>query len=129
MSTLFPTASGRVRLQRMSLRKIEEIVRDRQRRFSGVGRLVAQIGARQSLTEQFRALLPDEEAGHFTVANRKGPLLVVHARSAAWATRLRFRVPDLLPSLRRLEDFAGVEEVRVRPRATGRTGARDRSGR
>ncbi len=90
---------------------------------------MARIRAQQSLTDQFRALLPAAEAGHFTVASRKGGVLVVHARSAAWATRLRFRVPELLPSLRRLEDFAGVEEVRVRPAATERAGGRDRSGR
>ena len=113
----------------MSLRKIDEIFRDRQRRFSGVGRLLTQVGRRQSLTDQFRALLPEDEARHFVVAARRGTVLVVHARSASWATRLRFRVPDLLPALRRLEDFAGVEEVRVRTGATAPRPEGDRSGR
>ena len=38
----------------------------------------------------------------------------MHASSAAWATRLRFRIPELLPELRRLEDFSKVEEIRIR---------------
>lgn len=69
---------------------------------------------RASWTSQFRALLPPEEAPRFEVANIRGQLLTVHASSAAWATRLRFRVPELLPVLRRLEDFSNVERIRIR---------------
>ena len=69
---------------------------------------------RASWTNQFRALLPQEEAPRFEVANISGPNLTVHASSAAWATRLRFRIPELLPVLRRLEDFSKVEHIRIR---------------
>ncbi len=69
---------------------------------------------RASWTDQFRALLPPEEAQRFEVANIRSNRLTVHASSAAWATRLRFRVPELLPALRRLADFANVEEVSIR---------------
>ena len=43
---------------------------------------------------------------------------MVHARSASWATRLRFQTAELLPRLRRLKDFAAVEEIRIRTAAT-----------
>lgn len=102
----------------MSLRTIEEILRDRQRRYGGVGRLVAELDARQSLTDQLRAVLGGEDAGRYAVARLDGTLLVVQARSASWATRLRFQAPELLPRLRRLKDFAAVEEIRVRTSAT-----------
>ncbi|MYE13802.1 MAG: DUF721 domain-containing protein [Gammaproteobacteria bacterium] len=102
----------------MSMRTIEQILRDRQRRLPGVGRLVAELDARQSLTDQLRAVLREEEAAHYAVARLDGALLVVLARSASWATRFRFRVPELLPRLRRLKDFAAVEEIRVRTAAT-----------
>ena len=69
---------------------------------------------RASWTNQFRALLPREEAPRFEVANIRGPSLLIHASSAAWATRLRFRIPELLPVLRRLEDFSKVEHIHVR---------------
>ena len=69
---------------------------------------------RASWTDQFRALLPPEDAPRFEVANIRGDRLTVHASSAAWATRLRFRVPELLPALRQLADFANVEEVSIR---------------
>ena len=69
---------------------------------------------RASWTDQFRALLPPDEAPRFEVANIRGDRLTVHASSAAWATRLRFRVPELLPALRQLADFANVEEVSIR---------------
>lgn len=100
------------------MRTIEQILRDRQRRRWGVGRLVAELDVRQSLTDQLRAVLAEEEAGHYAVGRLDGTLLVVHARSASWATRLRFRAPELLPRLRRLKDFAAVEEIRVRTAAT-----------
>ena len=119
MSTLFPTASGRVRFfPAMSIRNIDQIIRDRQRRFSGVGRLLARLDTRQSLTDQFRALLPEDQASRYAVASLKGALLVVHAQSASWATRLRFAIPEILPRLRLLADFARVEEIRVRTAAT-----------
>ncbi len=69
---------------------------------------------RASWTNQFRALLPREQAPRFEVANISGPNLIVHASSAAWATRLRFRIPELLPVLRRLTDFSKVEHIRIR---------------
>ena len=69
---------------------------------------------RAAWTSQLRALLPAEEAPWFEVANIRGQRLTVHATSAAWATRLRFRLPELLPLLRRLEDFSNVEDIRVR---------------
>jgi len=83
-----------------------------------VGRLVAELDARQSLTDQLRAVLREEEAAHYAVARLDGALLVVLARNASWSTRFRFRVPELLPRLRRLKDFAAVEEIRVRTAAT-----------
>ena len=69
---------------------------------------------RAAWTDQFRALLPPDEAPRFEVANISGGRLTVHATSAAWATRLRFRLPELLPTLRRLADFSGVEQVSIR---------------
>ena len=106
------------------MRNIDEIFQDRQRRFSPVGRLLAEARVREALTDQFRALLPERESRHYVVATLRGTRLVVHANSASWATRLRFRAPELLRRLRRLQDFAAVDEMRIRM-ATRRTIAPD----
>ena len=102
----------------MPARNIDEILSNRHARRSSsayqLAKLLTRTERRTSWTGQLRALLPPEEAPHFEVASIQGQRLTVHASSAAWATRLRFRVPDLLPALRRLEDFSNVEEVGIR---------------
>ena len=102
----------------MPVRNIDEILNNRHSRRNSaanqLGRLVNRTELRASWTDQFRALLPPEEATRFEVANIHGKRLTVHASSAAWATRLRFRVPELLPALRGLADFSSVEEVSIR---------------
>ena len=103
---------------RMPVRNIDEILDNRHSRRNTaahqLGSLVNRTQQRTSWTDQFRALLPPEEASRFEVANIHGQRLTVHASSAAWATRLRFRIPELLPALRRLADFSKVEKVSIR---------------
>ena len=103
---------------RMPARKIEQILSNRHSRQSSASHrlatLVNRSEERSSWTSQFRALLPPGEAARFEVANIRGEHLTVHATSAAWATRLRFRVPELLPLLRRLNDFSKVEHIHIR---------------
>ena len=48
------------------------------------------------------------------VANVRDQVLTVHINNAAWATRLRFLIPDLLQSLNRLADFTAIDEVRLK---------------
>ena len=102
----------------MPVRNIDEILDNRYSRRNSaahqLGRLVSRTEQRAAWTDQFRALLPPEEAPRFEVASIRGERLTVHASSAAWATRLRFRLPELLPALRRLADFSNVEEVSIR---------------
>lgn len=96
---------------------IDQILRRGQPRRSALRRLVARAQDRAAWTAQLRALLPADEAGHYVVANIKGDRLVIHAESASWATRLQFRIPELLGGLNALEDFAQVREILVRPAA------------
>jgi len=61
-----------------------------------------------------RALLPHDLASECRVANVRDQVLTVHINNAAWATRLRFLVPGLIESLRRLADFTSVDEIRLK---------------
>ena len=61
-----------------------------------------------------RALLPQDLASECRVANVRDQVLTVHINNAAWATRLRFLVPGLIESLRRLTDFTSVDEIRLK---------------
>lgn len=79
-----------------------------------LNRLVQVASLREAWTAQLRALLPAELGAQCQVASLQGTLLGIHAQNAAWATRLRFLAPALLPELNRLADFATVREIRIR---------------
>ena len=93
---------------------IEELLAAHEKPRSRLARLLQRAHQRASSTEQLRAVLPKAEAGHYIVANIRNHKLTIHASSASWATRFRFLAPDILQSLRQLEDFSEVEEIRVR---------------
>lgn len=79
-----------------------------------MARLLNQASARDAWTAQLRAFLPGELGSSCQVANVRDHLMAVHICNAAWATRFRFLIPDLLPRLNQLADFAAVREIRIR---------------
>ena len=94
-------------------RKIDNLLSSSQLPYSALTRLLGRASQQDAWTSQLRALLPQEVASECRVANVRDQLLTVHINSAAWATRLRFLIPALLPSLNRLADFSRVNEVRL----------------
>jgi hypothetical protein len=76
--------------------------------------LIRHASLQDAWTDQLRALLPQDLASECRVANVRDQVLTVHINNAAWATRLRFQIPQLIESLRRLADFASVNEIRLK---------------
>lgn len=70
--------------------------------------------SRDAWSAQLRALLPREMGAQCQVANVRDHILSVHINNAAWATRFRLLLPDLLPRLNQLADFAAVTEIRLK---------------
>ena len=111
-------SNRRFAMHRLSMPRtanIDEILKRRQSRRSPLGRLMARAEERTAWTNQLRALLPAEEAGHYAVAGIRDGRMTILAQSASWATRLRFRAPELLPALNALRDFTDVREIHVLP--------------
>jgi hypothetical protein len=71
------------------------------------------------LLDEVRALLPVAERPHCVQASREGEVLSLTLDSAAWATRLRYRIPDLVAAL----VPSGITGVRVRIQPPGTGGA------
>jgi hypothetical protein len=67
------------------------------------------------LLGEVRAQLPIPERPHCVQASRHGDQLTLTLDSAAWATRLRYRIPDLLTAL----GPSGVTAIRVRIQPPG----------
>lgn len=70
--------------------------------------------SRDAWSAQLRALLPREVGAECQVANVREHVLTVHLNNAAWATRFRLLIPELVPKLNQLADFAAVTEIRLK---------------
>lgn len=76
--------------------------------------LVTKTRLLKRLTVEFRSHIDPELAPHCYISNHDGLTLYVYVDSAAWATRLRFQIPQLLPVLRQSNPiFAKLESIRV----------------
>lgn len=77
--------------------------------------LVTRTRQLKRLTRGFRSLLDNELAPHCYIGNLEATTLSIYVDSAAWATRLRFQVPQLIPKLRQLEPiFSNLENLQVK---------------
>jgi hypothetical protein len=95
-------------------RKIHSLLSSNQHPASALARLLGHAARQDAWTAQLRALLPQELASECRIGNVRDHVLTVHINNAAWATRLRFLVPELLQSLNRLADFATATDIRLR---------------
>ncbi|MEQ8659863.1 MAG: DUF721 domain-containing protein [Gammaproteobacteria bacterium] len=92
-----------------------------------LGRIVTRLSQLKQLTAQAERLatlnrlygrdLPPQLRAHCRLAAVRDGCLLVHADSAAWATQLRYRAPELVASLPDEPEFAGVRTLRVQTRA------------
>jgi hypothetical protein len=108
----------------MANRRIDRLLFARRKR-SRLSRLLEQSALRDAWSAQLRALLPADTREHCEVATVQGPVLTILVQNAAWATRLRFMLPELLRELNRLSDFGGVRDIQIRiarhPTAVGQS--------
>lgn len=74
------------------------------------------------LQNKLRASLEQPLSDHVTVASLSNQTLTVHTSSAAWAARLRFRIPEMLSSLNqeKIEPPIKTIRIKVNPPATPR---------
>jgi len=56
-------------------------------------------------------LLPDEFKEQLKTISYDGETLVVAAKSAEWAMKIRFGAPDLIKQLKRHPQFAGLRKI------------------
>ena len=98
----------------MARQVVKDLLTGRRQPRNALARLVRRAELRESWTEQLRAVLPPSIAPHCRVANIRGTRLTIQVVDSSWATRLRFELPKVTQALTALEDFAGVEEIKIR---------------
>ena len=99
--------------QQKSFRSIQTILSEGPVKSHQV-RLLQQNQAHSKLLDTIHALLPDNSKSHCLGAQLKYDDLIVHTDSSAWATKLRFQLTALLPTLRRQPGYHGATKVTVR---------------
>lgn len=102
-----------------SRKKVRNLLSTQKRRPSALARLLQRSTSRDAWTAQLRALLPQKVGAECRVANVRDHILSVHINTAAWATRFRLLIPDLVPRLNQLADFAAVTEIRLKVESFG----------
>lgn len=85
-------------------------------------RLLRQADDQEAWTSALRAVLPDDLAPHCWVTEVRRDTLIVVTDHPAWATKARFSLPSVLPSLRNLAAFTNVRQSIVRVAADTREG-------
>ena len=105
----------------MTDRTIDDLLHKRHRRHTPLGRLIHDSSQHQAWTDTLRNLLPEALAAEVTVVNFRGPLLVVQASNASFATRLRYLLPELTIKLGKLADFQQLDQIRISVNQTAPT--------
>jgi len=79
-----------------------------------LARLLRRVAAHRQVEDDFQACLPFELRGHCQLAGYRDGRVLLHVDSSAWATRLRYALPELTEHSALLRDADSIR-VKVRP--------------
>ncbi len=79
----------------------------------GLGPLIQRAHRLAALGVLVRSWLSPTLASHVEVANLRDGTLVLSARSAAWATKLRYEIPTVLAAAKRHGATSEIRDVKV----------------
>lgn len=85
----------------------------------GLGSLVQRARQFKALETLIRSWLPPALAAQVNLANLRDGTLVLSVKAAAWATKLRYEVPNILSAARQHEATRDVRDVRIRVQVDG----------
>ena len=83
-----------------------------------LNKLVTAANARIKLEDKVRSTLPDNFQDHCKLANYQNGVLLFHAESAVWATRMRYQQKMLIERLTKIPAFAKAHNIKVVVRPT-----------
>lgn len=99
--------------QQKSFRSIQTILSESPIKSHQV-QLLKRNQAHSNLLATVQELLPDSSKPHCLSAQLKYDELIVHTDSSAWASKLRFQLATLLPTLRRQAGYHAATKVTIR---------------
>jgi hypothetical protein len=115
-----PDKNGRAGSHNPGLRKTRMAsVQDLLARKPALRALVAAQPTENGWQEWLGTRLPAELLPHLTEVLKKPAELVVYAENAAWSSRLRYALAELLPQIQARDAQLQRVAVRIRPRTRG----------
>lgn len=96
-----------------------------QQRSDHLSLLLSHIRLLRQITSVIRSVLPEPLSLHCHAANIDGDTIVIGCDSPAWAAKLRYLLPQLLPPLKEHHQVPTFRQIRIRvqPADQGETGA------
>lgn len=87
-------------------------------RNSGYSNLVKHARELNSLNLQLQRHLPASLGKHCQLANYRSNTMIIQSESAAWASKLRYLLPQLRRELSQYPVFSGLKDIHIRVAAT-----------
>lgn len=81
-------------------------------RNSKLEELIAKAKELQQLNQIFCSALETSLSKHCHLSKIKGSELVVTVDSSAWATRLRYAIPEIIKNIRTQPEFKDIEKIK-----------------
>ena len=79
---------------------------------SSLSKLIGKSQRTRDLASVFQSMLDADLAKNCKFANLDDSVITITVKNAAWATRIRFAIPDLLKNLRTQPEFKKVTNIR-----------------
>jgi len=93
-------------------RKFPEMMADQET--SPLDNLIRRSKQLRGLSSLVSELLGPDLAAHCQLANIEGNTLILLVASTAWATRVRYQIPQLLQNFTRCEQLSHLTDIKVR---------------
>lgn len=77
-------------------------------------KLINKTSSLQNLTQLFQNILDNDLSKHCQIAQKNKNTLTIIVNNAAWATNLRYAIPDILKLLRTQPEFKNIQDIRYR---------------
>jgi len=101
-------------LNQVSTHKVDDLLDESHSRFTPLQRLLKTAYNQKQWTAELQAFIAPPLRFEVSVTDIRGPNAHILSHSAAAATRLRFLLPEILPALQRLSNFANVTDFKIR---------------
>lgn len=79
-----------------------------------LGKLIAQARSIEEINQTFSKVLDTDLISHCRVGCYQSGVLTLFSDSAAYATRIRYQIPQLLSHLRSFEQWAGLCSIQIK---------------